>query len=265
MAGRWPMTRELAPFDTVDIHFHLAEAGLAVQRLLVEGLHAALADEARRPVAACIEINEVLLGNAAHRTDGMCEQRVERIVANAFGTDHDATQPVAVDLDDGALRRRNRRLHGDLFERPPLTSDALLEGRPFVGRKAHQRVDLGKRPVEILSVFGDDGDGQNRLVVGQQLAVGVVDQTPHRHHGDGLATVVVRLRPVLFVLHDHQPDQAGTEQAEQARHDHEHHECPFRERLPDLLRIHRLRRLGNPRHRPTTGLTRRSLRARHAA
>ncbi len=210
--------------------FHLLDAGLAVQRLLVALLDAELADVVGAPVIRLFFLVPVFhrgllaLVDAADVADDVRCHFAVRVTAKETCLDLDARKAVALGCEARDLLVAQAGADGDGVEAARVFAQAL-EAAAVVGRDLDDGVQLVQGGVEVAHLRGRDLQGVGRIVRGQHDAVAVQDLSPvgHDRHDGG----AVAFRPVgqFFVAHDLQESQARADQSEAEQHhtaDHHH-------------------------------------------
>ena len=212
---------EFAQHSPARIGLDLAQPRLAVQLVLVEALHPALADEVGAGIVARIQLRQLLGVDPAHVAQGVHHGLGVGIVAQQLGLDLDTGQAMAIDRQAGDLRfvevaHQQRRLEGSLT-----LARANPEGLGLLLGKLQQLDQQGQGGVQIVDPLAHQGQVVGGPVLGQQLAVAIVDQAAGRWQRLHPHPVLLGARAVDLVLHHLQVEEPPAQQPRQDQH-HQH-------------------------------------------
>ena len=116
--------------------------------------------------------------------------------------DDDARQPKPVHRERGDLRFRQHHLQRHRFERAAAALEAFVERFDVAFVELDELVKFGDQCVEIGDLLGDEAEREHGLVVREQDAVAIEDQSARRPDRLHLDPVLVRSRAVFFVVGD---------------------------------------------------------------
>ena len=180
------------------VGFHLLVADLAAQLALVIALQPGFADVAQRGIALA-QLLQVLVIDPAHVADDVRQQVAIRVTASQVGLQlHAGVAP--------AVHRKTRHFligHAQLQrhrDEAAARLARLVEALHVLVAERENPAQAGQRGVHVLDLVRGDIDAERRHVLGQQLAVAVVDQPAPRHHRPWLDAVGLRAGGVFVVL-----------------------------------------------------------------
>ena len=212
---RPPARRNL--FDEVDlaphaVHFDEARAVLAHQQLVVDFFDAGLPDDRAASQAVAFDLPFTRLADISKQVRG---KGIRGVLPRRHFFDLDIRQlGVEAPRQHGRHLRERRVVHNHDWTVGRFTAMALDD---IVHVLRIEAGDLGKhadRPVEILGVLADDGDGERAAVFDQDLAVAIEHDTARRAQRDGALVVVLGQLLELLVLDDLQVPEAERENGE---------------------------------------------------
>ncbi len=209
--GRYPL--EGPDRSPERIGLDVFEADLAMQAGLVVSLDTRLADEACRAVVRGIEAAELADVDASDITQTVGQQWAEWIVTDEASADLDARQLVEVDGEPRDLGIVEVIAQRDGIE-GPLAMSLTLE--PFeVGiTEPHEFAESHERCVEVVDLLGNEFEAERGQVLGDDLAIPVVDQAPGRCEWMDGDAVLVRQRREVRVVDDLELDHAAGQHGE---------------------------------------------------
>ena len=204
-------------FDEVDlaphaVHFDEARAVLAHQQLVVDFFYAGLPDDRAASQAVAFDLPFARLADISKQVGG---KGIRGVLPRRHFFDLDIRQlGVEAPRQHGRHLRERRVVHNHDWTVGRFTAMALDD---IVHVLRIEAGDLGKhadRPVEILGVLADDGDGERAAVFDQDFAVAIEHDTARRAQRDGALVVVLGQLLELLVLDDLQVPEAERENGE---------------------------------------------------
>ena len=196
-----------------------------MQLVLVEALDAGLADKMGPRIAPRIQALELLGIDAPHIAQGMGHHLGIGIVAQQLCLHLDPGQQVAIDRQSCDLPLVEvAHQQGGLIGALTLAR-AHSEGLHLLGRELENLHQPSQGGIEVLGPLTHQREVVGGPVLGQQLAVAVVDQAPSRWQWLDSHPILLGTSGVDLVLHDLKIGQAAHQQTGQGKH---HHQCKQR-------------------------------------
>jgi hypothetical protein len=225
VAGRGRVARQAAHGAPAGRGFHLLDAGLAVQRLLVALLDAELAD-----VVGALVVGLVFLGPVFHRdllalvdapdvAEHVRGELALRVVAEQARLDLHARKAIALRREARHFFVAQARADRNGVEAARVFAQAL-EAAAVARRHLEHLGQAVDGFLDVVHLRGRDLQRVGRVVRGQHDAVAVEDEPPVGHHRHHRRAVALGLLGQVFVPRDLQVDEPRAQQAEGEQHGH---------------------------------------------
>ena len=192
---------QYAGYPAQGIGLHLLTAHLTQQLVLVEFFQADLADRVGATVAHGLNFLALPFIDSAHIADHMGEQLPLGVEALESRRGLCAQQPVAVNRECRALLFAEVKTQCGLLEWTALLQ-ALAEAFDIPFRDGNDFAEIRQQLLQVGAAFRHYGEVVTGAVIGNQLAVAIIDQAAGGGYGSNQYPVVVGLGGKVLVAGD---------------------------------------------------------------
>ena len=185
----------------VGIGLHVLVADGAVQDVLVEFLHAHLADMEGAAVIRLVQLGRLLLVDAPHVADGVGEQLAVGVIAQQLGIHHHPGQAVAVNRQSRPLFRGEAKAQGNGLVGAPVP-EFLVEIFQVARADGQQFRQLGQRRVQVRNLLSHDRKHIAGAIIRQQYTVAIINKPALGRQRLQLHPIALGLGAIDFVIGD---------------------------------------------------------------